>query len=80
MQITKCKKNQHYHSNLSRDLGNVLFQITLGMQEHTHRKRHDNTVTSIDVYIHATNKQNNSITPGDIGALFWRIFDMPGHA
>ena len=31
--------------------------------------------------LHATNKQNNSTLPRDIGILlFWRTIRMPGHA
>ena len=31
--------------------------------------------------LHATNKQNNSTLPRDIGILlFWRTMSMPGHA
>ena len=48
MQITKCK-NQQNHSTLSRDIGDLLFQRTLGMQDHIQPKRYDKTVASIDV-------------------------------
>ena len=32
-----------------RDIGDLLFQRTLGMLEHTQLKQHDNTVASLDV-------------------------------
>ena len=53
----------------SRDIGDLLFQRTLGMQDHTHIKWHENTVASIDVELHATNKQNKSTLPKGIGTL-----------
>ena len=63
---------------LSRDIGDLLFQRTLNMPDHTQLKRHDNTVASMDVYLHTTNKQNISTLPRDIGdLLFWRALDMP---
>ena len=40
-------------------VGDLLFQRTLGMQDHTQLKWHDNTVASIDVQLNATNEQNN---------------------
>ena len=77
MQITTCKKKSH---NPFQDNGN-LFQRTLGMQDHAQPKQHDNTVASIGVSLHATNKQNNSALQRDIGAiLFWRRFGMPRDA
>ena len=47
----------------------LLFQRTLGMQDHTHIKWHENTVASIDVELHATNKQNKSTLLKGIGTL-----------
>ena len=41
-------------------------------------KIHDNAVASMDVLLHATNKQNNS-THTDIGSLFQRTLGMPRH-
>ena len=48
MQITTAN-NQQNHSTLSRDIDNLLFQRTLGMLHHTQPKRHDITVTSMDL-------------------------------
>ena len=42
-------KNQQNHWALSRDIGDLLFQRTLGMPDHTQLNRHDNTVASMDV-------------------------------
>ena len=51
------------------------------MEHHTQLKWHSNTIASTDVKLHATNKQNNSTLPADIGTLlFWRRFGMPGDA
>ena len=50
------------------------------MQDHTQPEWHDNTAAYIDVQLNATNKQNNSTLPKDIGTLlFWRKFGIPGH-
>ena len=48
MQVT-TSKNQQNNSTLSKDNGDLLFQKTLGMPDHTQLKRHDNNVTSMDV-------------------------------
>ena len=40
---------QQNHSIISEDIGDLLFQRTLNMLEHTQLKKHDNTVASIDV-------------------------------
>ena len=45
MQKTTCKK-QTKSLNLSRDL---LFQLTLGMTNHTQLKQHANTVFAVDM-------------------------------
>ena len=34
---------------ISKDIGDLLFQRTLGMPDHTQLKRHDNTIASTDV-------------------------------
>ena len=34
---------------LSKDIGDLLLQRTLGMLDHTQLKQHDNTVASMDV-------------------------------
>ena len=34
---------------LSKDIGDLLLQGTLGMSDHTQVNRHDNTVASMDV-------------------------------
>ena len=63
---------------LSRDTGDFLFQRTLDMPDHTQLKRHGNTVASVDVYLHATNKQNISTLLKDIDdLLFWRTLSIP---
>ena len=41
------------------------------MQDHIQLKQHDNTVASMNVQLHATNKQNNSMLPRDIGTLLF---------
>ena len=47
--IKKCiKKERSRNLNLSRDIGYLLFQRTLGMQSHAQLKWHDNTVASIN--------------------------------
>ena len=48
MQIIPLK-NQQNHSTLSKDIGYLLFQRTLGMPGYTQLKRHDNTVASMDM-------------------------------
>ena len=48
MQIT-TSKNQQNHTTLSKDIGDLLLQRTLGMPDHTQAKWHDDTVASIDV-------------------------------
>ena len=60
---------------LSRDIGDLLLQRTLGMPDHTQLKQHDKTVAFINVKLHATNKQNNSTLHRDIV-----ILDNLGHA
>ena len=40
---------QKINSTLSRDTGDLLFQKTLGMQDHIQLKRHHNSAASIDV-------------------------------
>ena len=76
MQITNAK-NQN-HSTLFRYNGELLFQGTLGMPEHSQLKRHDNNVAFMDVQLHAINKQNNLILLRNIGALlFWTAWGMP---
>ena len=52
------------------------------MLENTQLKRHDNTVASMDLYLHATNKQNNSTLPRDTAVSFlclgyFRCFGEP---
>ena len=39
-------KNQQNHPTLSRDISDLLFQRTLGMQDHVQLKQHDNTAAS----------------------------------
>ena len=47
------------------------------MLEHTQLKQHDSTVASLDVQLHATDKQNSSTFPRDIGnLLLWRTLGM----
>ena len=43
------QKNQQNHSAGSKDIGDLLFQRTLGMSEHNQLKRHDQNVASMDV-------------------------------
>ena len=53
----------------------------LKLRPDTQLKQHDNNVASLNVKLHATNKQNNSTLLGDIGTLlFWRRFTIPRHA
>ena len=62
-----------------------LFQITLGISDHTQLKRYDNNVASLDAtgkdsldFLHATNKQNGSTFPIEIwNLLSWRTLGMP---
>ena len=63
MQITTCKKPTKSLNPFQRDISDLLFQRTLGMPDHTQLKQHDNTVASLDVQLHATNKQNSSTFP-----------------
>ena len=66
---------------LSKDIDELLLQRILGMLEHTQLKQHDNTAASMDVQLHATNKQNNLTLPRDIVALLcgecWTYSVMP---
>ena len=48
MQITICK-NQQNHLSLSKDIGDLLLQRTLGMPDNTQLKQHNNSVASMDV-------------------------------
>ena len=48
MQVNTYKKSTK-SLNLSRDIGDLLFQRNLGMLDHTALKQHDNTVISLDV-------------------------------
>ena len=43
---------------LSKYIGDLLLQRTLGKPDHTQVKEHDNTVAFMDVQLHATNQQN----------------------
>ena len=76
--IKKCiKKERSRNLNLSRDIGYLLFQRTLGMQSHAQLKWHDNTVASINAYLHPATKQITSPLSRDISALlFWRRFGI----
>ena len=48
------------------------------MPEHNHLNQHDNTVPSMDVQLHVTNKQNSSTLCHDISTLiFWGMLGMP---
>ena len=77
MQITACKKSTKSLKRF-RYICGLLSQRTLGMPNHTQIKQHDNTVGSMDMqHAYATNKQNNSTLPKDIGALlFWKTLGM----
>ena len=78
MQITACKKSTKSLNIFQRYWW---FVISENFGYYNPLKWHDNTVASIDVYLHATNKQNNSTFPKNIGTLlFWRKFGMPWHA
>ena len=48
MQIITSKNQQNYMT-LSKDIGDLLFQKTLGIPDHTQLKQHDNTVASMNV-------------------------------
>ena len=51
------------------------------LPDHSQLKQQDNTVASMDVSLNATNKENSTTFPRDIGnLLFWRTLGMPGHA
>ena len=77
MQITTSKKLKN-HSDLSIDIADLIFHITLGLPEHNHLNQHDNTVLSMDVQLHVTNKQNSSTLCRNISTLiFWGMLDMP---
>ena len=48
--LTRCKLlHAKINKTLSRDIDGLVFQRTLGMQEHTQLKQHDNAVASVDV-------------------------------
>ena len=69
MYITICKKSTNSLNP---------FQRTLDLLDHTQLKLHDYTVASMDVQLHAANKQNKPTYSRDIGALCFSV--SIGHA
>ena len=49
MDLQQDAKNQQNHSILSRYIGDLLFQRTLGMPDHSQLKRNDKNVAFMDV-------------------------------
>ena len=75
MQITTCKISAKSINN---------FQTPLGVLDYNQLELHDNTVASMDVQLHATNKQNKPIYSQDIGTLrffreHWTCPGIPDH-
>ena len=49
----------------------ILIIYYLGKSYNTQLKLHDNAVVSMDLQLHAKNKQNNSTLFGDLGSLLF---------
>ena len=77
MQKTTQRKSQKPLNSFQR-YWQFIVSENFGHARSNQLKQHDDTVTSMDVYLHATNTQNNSTLPRDIGTLlFWRIRTCP---